>query len=344
MTQVLDWRGDGAGLEGGPALPRAPLQAAAGLLAYAALLAAGWWALLHAVPDAVTLRSGVHAVRIAGLHDKVIGNAGAVMAVLPVALAVEWGAVGWTRSSIRRLLRARSPSVRTDLAVLALGQAKVLDVLGRVMMLGASLVSGAWLHDRLAAHGFLPDFAAAPWAAQFAAAFVAYSLLDYWTHRIDHTHLFWPLHRFHHSAEEFAVVTAARQHPVALVGVFVINLPLSAAGAPADVLLWVNVAVNALGFLLHSEIESDWGWVGRWVLQSPLHHRLHHKLSMETPTGHFGLLPVWDRLFGTWTGGERPGLPIGVAARYRHGFWIAPDLLRDYWDFWRGVAGRRAPE
>ena len=65
---------------------------------------------------------------------------------------------------------------------------------------------------------------------------------------------------------------------------------------------------------------------------------------MDTPTGHFSTLPVWDHLFGTWTGGERPDLQIGVAASYRHGYWIGPDLLRDYWDFWRGVVGRRPPE
>ena len=264
--------------------------------------------------------------------------------MLPSALAVEWAAVGWRRSSLRRLLLERSPSVKADLAVMVLGQAKVLDLVGRVMMLGASLISGAWIHQRLAAHGLEPGFAEAPWAVQFVICFVLYSFFDYWTHRIDHTHIFWPLHRFHHSAEEFAVVTAGRQHPAALVSIFVLNLPLSALGAPADVLLWVNVAVNVVGFLIHSEIESGWGWFGRWVLQSPLHHRLHHKLSMETPTGHFGLLPVWDRLFGTWTGGESAGMPIGVSAPYRHGFWIGPDLLRDYWDFWRGVLGRRAPE
>ena len=34
-------------------------------------------------------------------------------------------------------------------------------------------------------------------------------------------------------------------------------------------------------------------------------------------------------------------LPIGVDTRYRHGFWVMSDLLRDYADFFKGFAGRR---
>ena len=36
-----------------------------------------------------------------------------------------------------------------------------------------------------------------------------------------------------------------------------------------------------------------------------------------------------------------PALVIGVAQPYRHGFWIVPDLLRDYWHFWSGFVIRR---
>lgn len=343
MTQAVHWAGpQGAS----PGLRRNAWvwAAAAALLAYVAALGAAAWLLLRTTPDVLSFSLGGHAVTLHHVHAKVIGNAGALMATLPLALIVEAAVVGWPASSARRLLFARSPSMKTDVAVLLLGQARVLDVVGRVLMLGASLVSGAWIHARLAAHGLAPDFASVPWLAQLAIFFVLHTFFDYWTHRIDHTHVFWPLHRYHHAAEDFAVVTASRQHPVNFVGVFVFNLPLAALGASPDVLLWVNLLLSVLGYLTHSEIASDWGWFGRWVLQSPLHHRLHHKLSMDTPTGHFGIMPIWDHLFGTWYGGERPGLPIGVAAPYRHGWWIAPDLLRDYKDFWLGVIGRRAPE
>lgn len=344
MTQVLTFD------EGAPPTSRTQARAgiwavtAAGLLAYAGVLALAAWVVLRAVPDTLTLHLAGRAATLHNVHAKVIGNAGALLATLPLVLVIEAVAVGLPRSSLHRLLFARSASTRTDLVVMALGQTKVLDVVGRVMMLGASLVSGVWIHDRLAAHGLAPDVAGAPWAAQFLVVFTLFTFFDYWTHRLDHTHLFWPLHRYHHAAEEFAVITAGRAHPAALVAVFAFNLPMAALGAPADVLLGVCLLMNVLGYLTHSEIESDWGWFGRWVLQSPLHHRLHHKLNMDTPTGHFGIMPIWDHLFGTWYGGERPGLPIGVSAPYRHGWWIGPDLVRDYRDFWLGVVGRRARE
>jgi sterol desaturase/sphingolipid hydroxylase (fatty acid hydroxylase superfamily) len=102
----------------------------------------------------------------------------------------------------------------------------------------------------------------------------------------------------------------------------------------------VNVMVISLGFLIHSKIDSNFGWIGRWIIQSPQHHRLHHALDWITvPTGHFAQAPIWDHLFGTWRGEADQTLPIGVDTAYRHGFWIVPDLVRDYWDFARSLGG-----
>jgi sterol desaturase/sphingolipid hydroxylase (fatty acid hydroxylase superfamily) len=84
--------------------------------------------------------------------------------------------------------------------------------------------------------------------------------------------------------------------------------------------------------------------VGRWLIQSPNHHRAHHKLDMTEPTGQFAMAPIWDRLFGTWCGEGGQDLAIGVTKPYRQGFWIAPDMLRDYADLWLGFFGRRPPE
>jgi sterol desaturase/sphingolipid hydroxylase (fatty acid hydroxylase superfamily) len=57
------------------------------------------------------------------------------------------------------------------------------------------------------------------------------------------------------------------------------------------------------------------------------------------------MAPIWDRLFGTWRGDADQSLAIGVDTPYRHGFWVGPDLLRDYLDFWKGlIPGRRAAQ
>ena len=40
-----------------------------------------------------------------------------------------------------------------------------------------------------------------------------------------------------------------------------------------------------LGFVIDSRMGFGFDWVGRYVIQSPLHHRLHHKLDMAEATG-----------------------------------------------------------
>lgn len=314
-----------------------------GFLAYLGVLVALWTAASRFLPDDLGLTLAGRSLRVHDLHHKIASNALLLLAILPFALWVEWISVGWERASLRRLVTARSASSRTDLAILILGQAHVLDLMAKVMLLGAAFISGATIREWLKARtGLWIDPAGLPFLIQLPLYFAAYTFFDYWTHRLDHWKYFWPLHRYHHAAQEFCVVTSERQHPAQFVSVFLINLPLAVLGADPAVMIYVNVIVSAIGLLIHSNIDSDWGLIGRWFIQSPNHHRLHHKLDMSRPTGHFAIAPIWDRLFGTYYGDEglyhggSPALPIGVDRPYRHGWWVLPDLLRDYWDFWRG--------
>jgi len=317
----------------------------AALVVYVAVLAAAAWAVMKVLPDELSATLAGHTVHVGNLRHRLFSNAVLVFLLLPGALWVEFMTVGWVRSSVRKFLLARSPSVKTDMAVFVLGQAHLLDILGKVMLVGLSMVSGLWIRNWLTATTGLainpPDL---PVPVLVVAYFFVYTFFDYWTHRLDHSPFFWPLHRYHHSAEEFCVITAGRVHPAAFTPIFLINIPMAILGAPADVMLYVNVVVIAVGFLIHSEIGSDWGWFGRWVIQSPVSHRLHHKLDMSYPTGNFAMAPIWDRLFGTFNAKADPTLAIGVERAYRHGWWFLADVFRDYWHFWKGVFTRRPIE
>jgi sterol desaturase/sphingolipid hydroxylase (fatty acid hydroxylase superfamily) len=314
---------------------------AAGFIAYAGLLAAAWWALTALVPDQLAFHAAGHAFHLQHVHDKVLGNAALMLVLLPSALWLECLAIGWKNSSARALL-SPTGSMKTDIMFLVLDQAHVMGALGRIMMLGASVISGVALRDWLSARtGFTIDPSALPLILQVAVYFGVYSFFDYWAHRLGHTRLFWPLHRYHHAAEDFCVINGARSHPAGFIGIFLLNVPMPLLGASAGVMIWVNVIVTALGFLIHSRIESGWGWIGRTLVQSPLHHRLHHKLDMSQPTGFFSMVPVWDHLFGGWSECRDTGVEIGVDTTYAHGFWLVPDLMRDYCDFWKGLVGRR---
>jgi sterol desaturase/sphingolipid hydroxylase (fatty acid hydroxylase superfamily) len=271
-------------------------------------MGAAWWALLGVVPTHVSLTLLGHTVETDSAHEH-INNAALIFLLLPSALWIEAAVVGWSKSSARQLLISPTASLKTDLACFFLGQAHVLDLVGRLLMLGVSMISGAAIHAWLQSTvGLDLGPPSLPVPVLIPLYFLVYTFFDYWTHRLDHTRFFWPLHRYHHSAEDFGVITAGRQHPAAFTAIFVVNLPLAILGAPAEVMIYVNVLVVGIGFLIHSKIDADWGWVGRWVIQSPNHHRLHHKLDMSHPTGHFAVAPIWDRLFGTWYG-DKPTPP-----------------------------------
>jgi sterol desaturase/sphingolipid hydroxylase (fatty acid hydroxylase superfamily) len=329
--------------EGASAAPRLSFRflVAAAFAAYAALLAALWWLVANQVPDQLTVTLFGHALHLKNLRDKILGNASLIAVILPAALWLECAAIGWEKSSARALLRPTA-SMKTDLAYFLLDQAHVTGVIGRIMMLGASVISGVAVRDLLAARtGLAIDPSGLPLWLQVVIYFHVYSFFDYWAHRLGHTRWFWPLHRYHHAAEEFCVVNAARLHPAGFVGIFLLNIPMPLLGASPEVMIWVNVLTIALGFVIHSRMATGFGWAGRWLVQSPLHHRLHHKLDMTTPTDFFSMTPLWDRLFGGWSETATPNIAIGVDTPYRHGLWLLPDLLRDYCDFWKGLVGRR---
>ncbi|MDB5440935.1 MAG: hypothetical protein JWM33_3362 [Caulobacteraceae bacterium] len=328
---------DGRGRAGG----RARLALGAGFLAYAAAALAGWWLLLRIVPSEVHVTLFGRSVGTNSAHEH-INNLCLIFLLLPVALWIEGLTVGWSQSSARQLLCSPSPSLKTDIACFLLGQAHLTDIAGRVLTLGAALISGGWIRDQLQhATGLSIAVLPAPLPVQVVVYFFVYSFFDYWTHRFDHTRFLWPLHRYHHSAQDFGVITSGRQHPAAFTGIFLVNLPIAILGAPTAVMIYVNVLVVGIGFLLHSKIDSDWGWFGRWVIQSPNNHRMHHKLDMTHPTGHFAVAPVWDRLFGTYRQEGRGDLVIGVDTEYRHGFLAPRDMARDYAHFWIGLLGGR---
>jgi sterol desaturase/sphingolipid hydroxylase (fatty acid hydroxylase superfamily) len=265
--------------------------------------------------------------------------------LLPVLLVIELALEGWEESSLRQLLVQRSRSAWSDIAIFLFWQAPGHTGVGAALSLGLTLLPAAWLHRTLAnATGLSIELGSWPVALQVIAFYFVYSLFDYWEHRLDHTARFWPLHRYHHAAEDFCVLTSVRVHPASISGVISGVIPAVLIGMSEGGLFWF-VALNlTVHYLIHTRIASDFGWIGRWVIQSPLHHRLHHKLDMTEPTSNFALVPLWDRLFGTWAEAAVPRVAVGVAAPYRHGVWAVPDLLRDYRHFWLALAGRYRDE
>src|SRR6201996_7943649 len=112
---------------------------AAAFAAYAALVTVLWWLIANQLPDQLTVTVFGHALHLKNLRDKILGNASLIAVILPAALWLECAAIGWEKSSARALLRPTA-SMKTDLAYFLLDQAHVTGVIGRIMMLGASVI------------------------------------------------------------------------------------------------------------------------------------------------------------------------------------------------------------
>jgi len=290
-------------------------------------------------PAQLQLTVAGRAIALGRLHDRVLAGYLVLSLVVPALILLELAVVGWRRSSLRRLVIVRRPSSMSDLTCFIVEQTPLMSLLRTVSSLGVILVSAQCLHGLIErAVGVDLSVANQPLAAQVALYFLVYSFFDYWSHRLDHSALFWPLHRYHHAVDEFCIVSSVRVHPAAFTRILQQALPAALLGASPEAVASVNFAQIVYRYVIHSNVDSNFGWIGRYLLQSPTHHRLHHSLAAGAHAGHFGLVPIWDHLFGTWRGEATQSLPIGVETPYRHGIWLFPDLWRDYCDFWRGLA------
>jgi sterol desaturase/sphingolipid hydroxylase (fatty acid hydroxylase superfamily) len=97
--------------------------------------------------------------------------------------------------------------------------------------------------------------------------------------------------------------------------------------------LWRSfVRVNQ--YLVHSNMTTDYGWVGRWLLVSPRMHRLHHARDVRYHDKNFTFdLVLWDRLFGTYAACDAADLdavPLGIAEDPFNSGTSIRAVLRDY--------------
>lgn len=293
------------------------------------------------VPDDIELSLFGFSKTVHHIHER-IANLGILLFLMfPICMAIEAMIVGWRQSSIYRLLFARTKSMELDASCVILSAGQITTIINLVLTFGLATIVGKSFESFLAGHGIVSPLSKLPIYAQIPLFYVIYTFFDYWTHRIAHARIFWPFHRFHHSAEDFVMITTMRQHPADFLGIFIINLPMAALGASTSAMIWVMLLVQIVGIFQHSNINSDYGFIGKYFIQSPNHHRKHHILDLSEPVGHFALMPLWDRIFGTLAGTSTPDLVIGVDKPYRHGFGYFIDVFRDYSDFWRGLFGAK---
>lgn len=247
---------------------------------------------------------------------------------LAAAYLIELLLVGWAHSSLRMLWKPRA-SVRLDMlctAVLMLPQ-RYLSYLGYLLSFGLLFAGNVYLgrHVDLSLNHWLPLL-----GLQLLAFTLFQSLLRYWLHRLEHAvPALWSLHKFHHSAEQMNILTTVRdtqlvkgvEQGLVLVPMGFLVSPVMThpivLGSPgfiaAAAYFIYHTVITMNGFMGHSNLRTDYGWIGRWLIVSPRMHRLHHAVAPEYHDKNFGTdLVMWDRLFGTYARCDTPG-DVGLA-------------------------------
>ncbi|MDH4171318.1 MAG: sterol desaturase family protein [Acidimicrobiia bacterium] len=166
---------------------------------------------------------------------------------------------------------------------------------------GSLVVNAAYEHllsplDNAIYRRRVANLGRARWA--FLGALVAWDLLYYVDHRLQHrSRLFWANHVAHHSSQRYNLSTALRQ-PWTGIMLHWIFWPMHALGfSPAQV-----ARAGQLNLLyqywVHTEVIDRLSAPAEAVLNTASHHRVHHGANAQyLDRNYAGILIVWDRLF-----------------------------------------------
>jgi sterol desaturase/sphingolipid hydroxylase (fatty acid hydroxylase superfamily) len=218
-----------------------------------------------------------------------------------VAAVVDVLALGWEKSGLRKLVKGGDQSVWNDVWCYLLSVVRIFDVLSLVASLGLSyfLASVFLKYFQFS----LSDYIQHDWL-KLVIVFVLMDFVHYVQHKFMHLRPFWELHAYHHSAEEFTLLTTARGHVLEGAIYFLFSgmfYALIGGDDLLEVIFYLSAIREGYQYLLHSDVNWHLGWVGKYILISPAAHRLHHSIREKDYNKNYGTFFVWwDKLFGTY--------------------------------------------
>jgi len=228
------------------------------------------------------------------------------------AALVEFLFEGAERSSIRNIMKMKRTTAN-DWWCWLLSLFGIFDFLSFMFSFGLFYWISALMYQYIGKHEVL-DFIQ-PDAIKFGLVFLLSDLKHFVWHRVMHSKLLWPLHQYHHSATEFNLITGARGHFLEK-GVLILfdSMFFLMVGLPPHYFIYLAFIREFHNMLIHSNIRSDFGWLGKYVLISPNAHRLHHSIDPGDYNRNYGTFFVWwDYLSRTFSHPVKP-IAIGITA------------------------------
>lgn len=139
-----------------------------------------------------------------------------------------------------------------------------------------------------------------PLAAVAVIGIVARDFADYWNHRLMHTKWGWPTHAAHHSDTHVNAFTVYRVHileSVVMTMSYIVLLTWLQMPQAIPFAVLFGIVHN---MYVHVDLDIEHGPF-RYLIASPRFHRWHHADVPEAYGKNLAnLMPLWDKLFGTY--------------------------------------------
>lgn len=258
------------------------------------------------------------------------GIAWSVLHAIIIALSVlliEVFIVGWSNSGLKRLITINTKGELTDLIYFFLYTSSFILLVTAILTAGVPFI---FKKAFLSFGGFAFGLDMHPWL-HLIMYLVLLDFIGYWQHRFMHRYLsFWEIHKFHHSATSFNTITVFREHPLDKgIGIVLSLIPAVILDVPTGDYFVFFTIYGMIGYFKHSQIKWKLGWFGKYVIQSPYDHWVHHSCNPVHYDKNFANnFAIWDHLFGTYYNGSDDRLILGIPKNEYNQDGIIKDTLR----------------
>jgi len=234
-----------------------------------------------------------------------------MLGVAAISMIIEIFGIGYKHSTLKRLITVQSNSLLNDLFYFLMRVSGLIPLIVLAISLGNFYVIKEYLSNILAFNLLF----SIPVYLHIIPIVLFHSFAFYFYHRLMHTKMFWEIHKVHHSAEDFNILLPYRNHPIDFLFAKIIIPSFTVMlGANTTVVLIYLLLNSVYQSMVHSEFAWNKSWINE-ILITPEAHKIHHATEAKYFDKNFGILTIWDRLFGTYCPPTEKIEKIGVNER-----------------------------